>query len=53
VRFLEILAENVVKDVKKDLRQKFEQIITDFVHQRDVTRVLLLKGITDANDFGW
>ncbi len=28
--FLTILAESVLKDLKKDLRQKFEQIITDF-----------------------
>lgn len=28
--FLTVLAESVLKDLKKDLRQKFEQIITDF-----------------------
>ena len=28
--FLTMLAESVLKDLKKDLRQKFEQIITDF-----------------------
>lgn len=28
--FLSLLAESVLKDLKKDLRQKFEQIITDF-----------------------
>ena len=28
--FLTVLAESVLKDLKKDLRQKYEQIITDF-----------------------
>lgn len=36
MNFLSVLAVNVVADLKKDLRQKFEQAITDFVHQRDV-----------------
>jgi dynein heavy chain 1, cytosolic len=53
VAFLAMLAENVMKDVKKDLRQKFEQIITDFVHQRDVTRTLMKSNITSSKDFAW
>ncbi|EAR94592.2 dynein heavy chain, cytoplasmic protein (macronuclear) [Tetrahymena thermophila SB210] len=53
IRFLEVLATNVVKDLKKDLRQKYEQIITDFVHQRDVTRQLIIKNVDNHKDFAW
>jgi len=35
---LEMLAERVLTDLKKDVRQKYEQLITDLVHQREVTR---------------
>jgi dynein heavy chain 1 len=35
---LEMLAERVLTDLKKDIRQKYEQLITDLVHQREVTR---------------
>ena len=45
MKFLSLLAENVVKDLKKDIRQKYEQIITEFVHQRDVTRLLVKKNV--------
>ena len=41
MNLLTVLASNVVADLKKDLRQKFEQAITDFVHQRDVVRKLI------------
>jgi dynein heavy chain 1 len=51
--FLTILAESVLKDLKKDLRQKYEQIITDFVHQRDVTRLLIKQKVTSPRDFTW
>ncbi len=29
---LEMLAERVLTDLKKDIRQKYEQLITDLVH---------------------
>ena len=32
VKCLSVLAANVLGDVKKELRQKYEQIITDYVH---------------------
>lgn len=38
---LEMLAERVLTDLKKDIRQKYEQLITDLVHQREVTRQLI------------
>lgn len=53
LEFLGQLAESVLKDHPKSLRQKFEQIITDFVHQRDVTRQLQNLKITNKNDFAW
>ena len=53
MNFLEVLATNVVADLKKDLRQKFEQAITDFVHQRDVIRKLKKNNVTSNKSFGW
>lgn len=44
---------NVVADLKKDLRQKFEQAITDFVHQRDVIRKLYNNNVTSNKSFAW
>lgn len=35
------------------MRKKYEQLITDFVHQRDVTRLLQRQGITSTKEFGW
>ena len=53
MNFLTVLAGNVVADLKKDLRQKFEQAITDFVHQRDVVRKLLAKKVDSNKVFAW
>jgi dynein heavy chain 1 len=43
----------VVVDLKKDLRQKFEQAITDFVHQRDVVRKLIKNRVNSNKVFAW
>lgn len=53
MNLLTVLASNVVADLKKDLRQKFEQAITDFVHQRDVVRKLLAKKVDSNKSFSW
>lgn len=53
VNFLTLLASNVVADLKKDLRQKFEQAITDFVHQRDVVRKLIKNKVESPKMFAW
>jgi dynein heavy chain 1 len=53
MNFLSVLAVNVVADLKKDLRQKFEQAITDFVHQRDVIRKLHKNNVTSNKNFAW
>ena len=53
ITILELLAERVLTDLTKDIRQKYEQLITDLVHQRDVTRRLLSDKIGSTNDFAW
>jgi dynein heavy chain 1 len=50
---LEMLAERVLTDLKKDIRQKYEQLITDLVHQREVTRQLINERVTSASEFVW
>lgn len=41
IEVLEMLAERVLTDLAKEIRQKYEQLITDLVHQREVTRQLI------------
>ena len=53
VALLADLADRVLSDLKSDTRKKYEQLITDMVHQRDVTRSLENKKINDENDFEW
>jgi dynein heavy chain 1 len=50
---LEMLAERVLTDLKKDIRQKYEQLITDLVHQREVTRQLMNEKVTSVSEFVW
>ncbi len=50
---LSILADRVLTPLKKDIRQKYEQLITDYVHQRDVTRQLTNANVTNIRDFTW
>jgi dynein heavy chain 1 len=50
---LEIMAETVLLDLPAESRKKFEQLITELVHQRDVTRSMIDGGVSDANDFRW
>ncbi len=53
MNLLTVLATHVVADLKKDLRQKFEQAITDFVHQRDVIRTLMERKVDSNKLFSW
>lgn len=53
LNFLAVLAESVMANLQKDLRQKFEQAITDFVHQRDVVRILIRDNIVSNKVFAW
>ena len=50
---LEIMAQTVLMDLPAESRKKFEQLITELVHQRDVTRNLLDEGVNDPSDFKW
>jgi dynein heavy chain 1 len=47
------LSQNVLLDIAPYLRKKYEQLITEVVHQRDVTRDLVSSGVQSAEDFGW
>jgi dynein heavy chain 1, cytosolic len=50
---LKLLSESVLHDVDIALRRKCEQLITEIVHQRDVTRQLVQNEISDKADFSW
>lgn len=52
-KILEMLADRVLQDLEKDIRQKYEQLITDLVHQRETTRLLINDGTSNINDFAW
>ncbi len=53
VAVLSVLAECVTRPLSPERRSKYEQLITELVHQRDVTRHLQACGVVDANDFEW
>jgi dynein heavy chain 1 len=50
---LEMLAERVLVDLPGDIRKKYEQLITDLVHQRVVTSQLINDKITSVSQFTW
>ncbi|KAJ3273119.1 hypothetical protein HDV01_004758 [Terramyces sp. JEL0728] len=50
---ISLLAQFVVKDLKYLNRKKCESLITEMVHQRDVTRTLLQSKVSSINDFSW
>jgi hypothetical protein len=50
---LKIMAETVLLDLPSEARKKFEQLITELVHQRDVTRSLIEDGVDSPRDFRW
>ena len=50
---LSALSDQVLKDIKVDMRKKLEQLITELVHQRDVVRLLKSKNITNVEAFEW
>ena len=53
VLFLGYLAEEVLSDLEKSIRQKYEQLITESVHQRDVARILEEQKLESTKDFKW
>lgn len=50
---LEVMAETVLLELPPDNRKKFEQMITELVHQRDVIRDLIEQKVSSAQDFRW
>uniref|UniRef100_K3WUC5 Dynein heavy chain, cytoplasmic n=1 Tax=Globisporangium ultimum (strain ATCC 200006 / CBS 805.95 / DAOM BR144) TaxID=431595 RepID=K3WUC5_GLOUD len=50
---LRILSERVLSDVKNDVRRKYEQLITELVHQKSVTKRLLQANVGSVDDFRW
>lgn len=50
---LEVMANAVLQELPPEHRKKFEQLITELVHQRDVVRSLISNGVTSPTDFRW
>ena len=48
-----MLAEKVLTNLTPDIRKKYEQLITDLVHQRDVTRQQINEKVTRRDQFSW
>ncbi|GAA5808073.1 hypothetical protein MFLAVUS_001455 [Mucor flavus] len=52
-RNLNILADAVLLDLQVIKRRKCEHLVTELVHQRDVTRQLTIDKISSPKDFNW
>lgn len=52
-RNLNILADAVLLDLSPIKRRKCEHLVTELVHQRDVTRQLLASNVSSTKDFEW
>ena len=50
---LDLLADIVLQELGPVTRRKCEHLITELVHQRDVTRTLIQQGVLDAKNFTW
>lgn len=50
---LDLLADIVLQDLNPVTRRKCEHLITELVHQRDVTRTLIQQRSYDTNAFTW
>ncbi len=53
LRSLDLLADIVLTDLSPTTRRKCEQLITELVHQRDATRLLVQQSVRDGKDFAW
>lgn len=47
------LADTVLQHQPPVRRKKLEQVITELVHKRDVTREFVRTGVSSSADFGW
>ena len=50
---LDLLADIVLQELRPVTRRKCEHLITELVHQRDVTRALIQQRVTDTKAFTW
>lgn len=50
---LEVMAETVLLELPPESRKKFEQMITELVHQRDVVREMIEQAVSSPTDFRW
>uniref|UniRef100_A0A8C4QIF7 AAA+ ATPase domain-containing protein n=1 Tax=Eptatretus burgeri TaxID=7764 RepID=A0A8C4QIF7_EPTBU len=50
---LTVLADSVLTDQPPLRRQKLEHLITELVHQRDVTRMLVKNSVDNCKSFDW
>ena len=50
---LDLLADIVLQELGPVTRRKCEHLITELVHQRDVTRTLVQQGVLDPKNFVW
>jgi dynein heavy chain 1 len=50
---LDILADIVLTELAPTTRRKCEHLITELVHQRDVTRTLVQQRVSDPKSFTW
>jgi dynein heavy chain 1 len=50
---LSVMAETVLLELPPESRKKFEQMITELVHQRDVIRDLIKENVSNPKDFRW
>lgn len=50
---LDILADIVLQELQPVTRRKCEHLITELVHQRDVTRALIQQNVLDPKNFIW
>jgi dynein heavy chain 1 len=50
---LDLLADIVLQDLAPVTRRKCEHLITELVHQRDVTRTLIQERVQDNKSFTW
>jgi dynein heavy chain 1 len=50
---LDLLADIVLQELTPVTRRKCEHLITELVHQRDVTRTLIQQNVLDTKNFIW
>jgi dynein heavy chain 1 len=52
-QFLSYLADSVLNDLEPTLRKKYEQLITEIVHQRDVAKLLHEGNVNSHKEFAY